>query len=96
MFCFYSSSRTYEVQNPIMQDEALHLQPPLLETVRRMDDAKTVDDYILIASTLLSRNEEGETITTAEVAKTLDYDQLRRFIGAYREWLTRTKANDPN
>lgn len=97
MFQFYSGpSRTFEVQHPIKQEETLHLNPPLLETARRLDDAGTVQDLVVVTAALLSRNTEGETITAAEVGTSLDYDQLRAFIRAFRAWLIQTKASDPN
>lgn len=97
MFEFYRPvKRTFSVENPLKQGQALHLLPPLLETVRRLDAAETLDDFTVVACDMFSRNEENVTFTAAEIRSSVDYDQLKAFIRAYRRWLVDAAENDPN
>ena len=97
MFEFYRpSKRTFSVENPLKQGQELHLLPPLLETVRRLEAAETLDDFTVVACDMFSRNEEGVAFTAAEIRSHVDYDQLKGFIRAYRRWLVDAAASDPN
>ena len=97
MFEFYKpNKRTFSVENPLKQGQALRLLPPLLETVRRLDAAETLDDFTVVACDMFSRNEEGVAFTAAEIRSHVDYDQLKGFIWAYRRWLVDAAASDPN
>lgn len=97
MFEFYKpSGRTYAVENPVQKGQVLRLKPPLLATVRKLDEKQSLDSAEVLACELLSRNEEGVTITAAELRTHVDFDQLWAFLQGYRSWVAGTVANDPN
>lgn len=97
MFDFYKpAERTYEVANPVQQGQVLHLKPPLLATVRKLDEKQSLDSAEVLACELLNRNEEEVVITAAELRTHVDFDQLWSFLLGYRSWVAGTVANDPN
>lgn len=97
MFDFYKpSGRTYEVENPAQKGQVLHLKPPLLATVRKLDEKHSLDSAEVLACELLSRNEEEVVITAAELRTHVDFDQLWAFLRDYRSWVAGTVASDPN
>lgn len=97
MFAFYTpSQRTYEVENPVQKGQVLHLRPPLLATVRKLDEKHSLDSAEVLACELLSRNEEEVVITAAELRTYVDFDQLWAFLQNYRSWVAGTVAKDPN
>lgn len=97
MFVFYRPvERTFETENPLAAGERLRLNPPLLETVRQLETAEGLDEVIGVACDILSRNEEGISITAEALRAHVDYDQLRAFLVAFRRWLTGTRDSDPN
>ena len=97
MFTFYApSKRTYEVENPVQMGQVLHLRPPLLAAVRKLDEKQSLDSAEVLACELLSHNEEGIVITAAELRTHVDFDQLWAFLLAYRSWVAGTVASDPN
>ena len=98
MFYFYSPSggRTYETENPVQKGQVLHLRPPLLATVRKLDAKHSLDSAEVLACELLNRNEEEVVITAAELRTHVDFDQLWEFLRAYRSWVAGTVASDPN
>ena len=96
-YAFYMPPvRTFDIESPVQAGQTLHLRPPLLETVRRMDSFDGLDEAVVLACDILSRNNEDVTITAAELRTSWDYDQLRAFIGGFRGWLVSTRENDPN
>lgn len=96
-FEFYRHpKRTYDVENPTLEGHVLHLHPPLLATVRKLDEKQTMDSAEVLACELLSRNDEGVTITAAELRTHVDFDQLWEFLRGYRGWVAGTVASDPN
>ena len=96
-FSFYRPpKRTYAVENPTQDGQVLHLYPPLLVTVRQLDERQTLDSAEVLACKLLSRNAEGVTITAAELRTNVDFDQLWEFLRGYRGWVAGTVASDPN
>ena len=96
-FVFYRPYvRTFETENPMQEGQQLHLRPPLLETVRRLDTAVEFDEVVAVACAILSRNTEDITITAAELRTNVDYDQLRAFLKAFRGWLVGQRDSDPN
>ncbi len=97
MFEFYRPPvRTYEVENPVKQGQVLHLRAPLLATARKLDERQSLDSAEVLACEVLSRNEEGVTITAAELRTHVDFDQLWEFLRSYRAWVAGTVAGDPN
>lgn len=97
MYEFYKpSGRTYAVENPVQKGQVLHLKPPLLATVRKLDEKQSLDSAEVLACELLSRNEEEVVITAAELRTHVDFDQLWEFLRAYRSWVAGTVASDPN
>ena len=96
-FVFYRPAvRTFETEHPLHEGQTLHLRAPLLETVRRLDSFEGLDEAIVLACEILSRNEEDENITAKELRAHVDYDQLREFLASFRLWLVSTRENDPN
>lgn len=97
MFEFYKpSGRTYTAENPVQKGQALHLKPPLLATVRKLDEKQSLDSAEVLACELLNRNEEEVVITAAELRTHVDFDQLWAFLRDYRSWVAGTVASDPN
>lgn len=97
MYEFYKpSGRTYAVENPVQKGQVLHLKPPLLATVRKLDEKHSLDSAEVLACELLSRNEEEVVITAAELRTHVDFDQLWEFLQNYRSWVAGTVASDPN
>ena len=97
MFEFYKpSGRTYAVENPVQKGQVLRLKPPLLATVRKLDEKQSLDSAEVLACELLSRNEEEVVITAAELRTHVDFDQLWEFLQNYRSWVAGTVASDPN
>ena len=97
MFEFYKpSGRTYAVENPVQKGQVLHLKPPLLATVRKLDEKQSLDSAEVLACELLSRNEEEVVITAAELRTHVDFDQLWEFLQNYRSWVAGTVSSDPN
>lgn len=97
MYEFYKpSGRTYAVENPVQKGQVLRLKPPLLATVRKLDEKQSLDSAEVLACELLSRNEEEVVITAAELRTHVDFDQLWEFLRAYRSWVAGTVASDPN
>lgn len=96
-FAFYRPpKRTYTTENPTQEGHVLHLHPPLLMAVRKLDEKQTLDSAEVLACELLSRNDEGVTITAAELRTHVDFDQLWEFLRDYRGWVAGTVASDPN
>lgn len=96
-FEFYRPpKRTYEVENPTQAGQVLHLHPPLLAAVRKLDEKQTLDSAEVLACELLSRNAEDVTITAAELRTHVEFDQLWEFLRGYRGWVAGTVASDPN
>lgn len=96
-FVFYRPPiRTFATENPLKAGQILHLKSPLMETVRRLDDSTGLDEVVAVSCAILSRNEEDVSITAAELRTSVDYDQLRAFLQAFRQWLVDTRASDPN
>lgn len=97
MFYFSKTSgRTYEVENPAQAGQVLHLRPPLLATVRKLDEKHSLDSAEVLACELLNRNEEEVVITAVELRTHVDFDQLWDFLQNYRSWVAGTVASDPN
>ena len=97
MFEFYKpSGRTYAVESPVQKGQVLHLKPPLLATVRKLDEKQSLDSAEVLACELLTRNEEEVVITAAELRTHVDFDQLWEFLQNYRSWVAGTVASDPN
>lgn len=79
--------------------EILHLEPPKLETVNefeKLDRNNTPEDLAAVIAKMISGNKESRVVTTGEVMRWMNGDQVSGFIGAFMGWMNGIRANDPN
>ncbi|MBQ7001693.1 MAG: hypothetical protein IJN67_11725 [Oscillospiraceae bacterium] len=81
--------------------KVLHIEPPKLKTLKRMNDLVTgghagIEETVAIAARILNKNREKRRITADMVMDWMDASQLTAFIKAFILWVSDEKQNDPN
>ena len=88
--------RYYEFQAPDNK-QVLHIEPPKLKTLNRMNDLSRPDstpkEAAEVVARVIAKNNE---ITADTVMEWMDMDQLVSFVLDFVSWLSNEKKNDPN
>ena len=91
--------RYYEFQAPDNK-QVLHIEPPKLKTLNRMNDLSRPDstpkEAAEVVARVIAKNKEHRKITADTVMEWMDMDQLAGFVLDFVSWLSNEKKNDPN
>lgn len=91
--------RYYEFQAPD-NNQVLHIEPPKLKTLNRMNDLSRPDstpkEAAEVVARVIAKNKEHRKITADTVMEWMDMDQLAGFVLDFVSWLSNEKKNDPN
>ena len=88
-------TRYYEVK--LRSGKFLHVEPPKLKTLRKVENSgKSVDDLAASIALLISKNREHFKVSAADVLETMDIDQCTDFLENFLDWVNGEKASDPN
>lgn len=78
----------------------LHIEPPKLKTLNRMNDLSRPDstpkEAAEVVARVIAKNKEHRKITADTVMEWMDMDQLAGFVLDFVSWLSNEKKNDPN